>query len=170
MPSAQNKIQIVDTHETSETLAVTRLQRVGYQINRTLLDINIDSILPNLSFFDQTHAQQGVPAVRWVQVAITAAGVDRPGVPRPTTANFQVALGWACGIVLRRYPVVVLTIVVTDPLPSVAHHVIQTKGVGPVTAHGGCEGVAVVSGHGHVLPAGPVRRSGGVKGVGPLRR
>ena len=37
MPSAQNKIQIVDTHETSETLAVTRLQRVGYQINRTLL-------------------------------------------------------------------------------------------------------------------------------------
>jgi hypothetical protein len=37
MPSAQNKIQIVDTHEASETLAVTRLQRVGYQINRTLL-------------------------------------------------------------------------------------------------------------------------------------
>jgi hypothetical protein len=37
MPSAQNQIQIVDTHETSETLAVTRLQRVGYQINRTLL-------------------------------------------------------------------------------------------------------------------------------------
>ena len=37
MPSAQNKIQIVDTHETAETLAVTRLQRVGYQINRTLL-------------------------------------------------------------------------------------------------------------------------------------
>jgi hypothetical protein len=37
-PSAQNQIQIVDTHETSETLAVTRLQRVGYQINRTLLD------------------------------------------------------------------------------------------------------------------------------------
>jgi hypothetical protein len=27
----------VDTHEASETLAVTRLQRVGYQINRTLL-------------------------------------------------------------------------------------------------------------------------------------
>lgn len=39
-PSAQNQIQIVDTHETSETLAVTRLQRVGYQINRTLLSIN----------------------------------------------------------------------------------------------------------------------------------
>ena len=39
MPSAQNKIQIVDTHETSETLAVTRLQRVGYQINRTLLKL-----------------------------------------------------------------------------------------------------------------------------------
>jgi hypothetical protein len=38
MPSAQNQIQIVDTHETSETLAITRLQRVGYQINRTLLD------------------------------------------------------------------------------------------------------------------------------------
>jgi hypothetical protein len=37
MPSAQNQIQIVDTHETSETLAITRLQRVGYQINRTLL-------------------------------------------------------------------------------------------------------------------------------------
>jgi hypothetical protein len=37
MPSTQNQIQIVDTHETSETLAVTRLQRVGYQINRTLL-------------------------------------------------------------------------------------------------------------------------------------
>ena len=37
MPRAQNQIQIVDTHETSETLAVTRLQRVGYQINRTLL-------------------------------------------------------------------------------------------------------------------------------------
>ena len=37
MPSAQNKIQIVDTHEASETLAVTCLQRVGYQINRTLL-------------------------------------------------------------------------------------------------------------------------------------
>ena len=40
MPSAQNQIQIVDTHETSETLAVTRLQRVGYQINRTLLAEN----------------------------------------------------------------------------------------------------------------------------------
>jgi hypothetical protein len=40
MPSAQNQIQIVDTHETSETLAITRLQRVGYQINRTLLVIN----------------------------------------------------------------------------------------------------------------------------------
>lgn len=38
MPSAQNQIQIVDTHETSETLAITRLQRVGYQINRTLLE------------------------------------------------------------------------------------------------------------------------------------
>ncbi|WP_295502995.1 hypothetical protein [Limnohabitans sp. Rim8] len=37
MPRAQNQIQIVDTHETSETLAVTRLQRVGHQINRTLL-------------------------------------------------------------------------------------------------------------------------------------
>jgi hypothetical protein len=37
MLSAQNQIQIVDTHETFETLAVTRLQRVGYQINRTLL-------------------------------------------------------------------------------------------------------------------------------------
>jgi hypothetical protein len=37
MPSAENQIQIVDTHETSETLVVTRLQRVGYQINRTLL-------------------------------------------------------------------------------------------------------------------------------------
>jgi hypothetical protein len=41
MPSAQNQIQIVDTHETSETLAITRLQRVGYQINRTLLNIFI---------------------------------------------------------------------------------------------------------------------------------
>jgi hypothetical protein len=38
MHRAQNQIQIVDTHETSETLAVTRLQRVSYQINRTLLD------------------------------------------------------------------------------------------------------------------------------------
>jgi hypothetical protein len=37
MPSVQNQIQIVDTHETFETLAVTCLQRVGYQINRTLL-------------------------------------------------------------------------------------------------------------------------------------
>jgi hypothetical protein len=42
MPSAQNQIQIVDTHETSETLAVTRLQRVGYQINRTLLSFDAD--------------------------------------------------------------------------------------------------------------------------------
>jgi hypothetical protein len=33
----QNQIQIVDTHETFETLADTRLARVGYQINRTLL-------------------------------------------------------------------------------------------------------------------------------------
>jgi hypothetical protein len=41
MPSAQNQIQIVDTHETSETLAITRLQRVGYQINRTLLNLNV---------------------------------------------------------------------------------------------------------------------------------
>ncbi|WP_396435220.1 hypothetical protein, partial [Limnohabitans sp.] len=32
-----NQIQIVDTHETFETLAVTRLARVGSQINRTLL-------------------------------------------------------------------------------------------------------------------------------------
>jgi hypothetical protein len=39
MPSAENQIQIVDTHETSETLVVTRLQRVGYQINRTLLTL-----------------------------------------------------------------------------------------------------------------------------------
>jgi hypothetical protein len=37
MPSAENKIQIVDTHETFETTAVTRLARVDYQINRTLL-------------------------------------------------------------------------------------------------------------------------------------
>jgi hypothetical protein len=44
MPSAQNKIQIVDTHEASETLAVTRLQRVGYQINRTLLKLK-DSLM-----------------------------------------------------------------------------------------------------------------------------
>jgi hypothetical protein len=46
MPSAQNQIQIVDTHETSETLAITRLQRVGYQINRTLLGKNIKNITP----------------------------------------------------------------------------------------------------------------------------
>jgi hypothetical protein len=37
MPGAENQIQIVDTHETFETLAVTRLARVGSQINRTLL-------------------------------------------------------------------------------------------------------------------------------------
>jgi hypothetical protein len=43
MPSAQNQIQIVDTHETSETLAITRLQRVGYQINRTLLSEHVKS-------------------------------------------------------------------------------------------------------------------------------
>jgi hypothetical protein len=46
MPSAQNKIQIVDTHEASETLAVTRLQRVGYQINRTLLIFGLISAAP----------------------------------------------------------------------------------------------------------------------------
>jgi len=37
MPNVKSQIQIVDTHETSETLAITRLQRVGYQINRTVL-------------------------------------------------------------------------------------------------------------------------------------
>jgi hypothetical protein len=45
MPSAENQIQIVDTHETSETLVVTRLQRVGYQINRTLLTDHINEIM-----------------------------------------------------------------------------------------------------------------------------
>lgn len=49
MPRAQNQIQIVDTHETSETLAVTRLQRVGYQINRTLLSMDILYLLIPLS-------------------------------------------------------------------------------------------------------------------------
>jgi hypothetical protein len=44
MPSTQNQIQIVDTHETSETLAVTCLQRVGHQIYRTLLEQTIDLI------------------------------------------------------------------------------------------------------------------------------
>jgi hypothetical protein len=50
MPSAENQIQIVDTHETSETLVVTRLQRVGYQINRTLLRLshNLVKCLENL--------------------------------------------------------------------------------------------------------------------------
>ena len=56
MPSAQNQIQIVDTHETSETLAVTRLQRVGYQINRTLLknynNVIIKPILIFIRYFD----------------------------------------------------------------------------------------------------------------------
>jgi len=42
MPSAQNQIQIVDTHKTFETLAVTRLQRYDHQINRTLLMTTYD--------------------------------------------------------------------------------------------------------------------------------
>ncbi len=37
MPNVQNQIQIVDIHEISETLAITRLQQRGYQINRALL-------------------------------------------------------------------------------------------------------------------------------------
>jgi hypothetical protein len=41
MPGAENQIQIVDTHETFETLAVTRLARVGSQINRTLLKLDM---------------------------------------------------------------------------------------------------------------------------------
>jgi hypothetical protein len=48
MPSTQKTIQIVDTHEPSETLAVTRLQRVGYQINRTLLGGEIDEAMPSI--------------------------------------------------------------------------------------------------------------------------
>ena len=55
MPSAQNKIQIVDTHETSETLAVTRLQRVGYQINRTLLKPNNLFTHDNWHHFGRDH-------------------------------------------------------------------------------------------------------------------
>lgn len=45
MPNVQNQIQIVDTHETSETLAVTRLQRGDPQINRTLLKCNKDELV-----------------------------------------------------------------------------------------------------------------------------
>jgi hypothetical protein len=59
MPSAQNKIQIVDTHEASETLAVTRLQRVGYQINRTLLiRLHVFALTPFGSRFDKVHERQ----------------------------------------------------------------------------------------------------------------
>ena len=37
IPIAENQTQIVDTYETAETFAVTRLQRRDYQINLTLL-------------------------------------------------------------------------------------------------------------------------------------
>jgi hypothetical protein len=74
MPSAQNQIQIVDTHETSETLAITRLQRVGYQINRTLLlMINCNNnmllhlldIKRNSSVRLKSEQIQLLSAVRW---------------------------------------------------------------------------------------------------------
>jgi homoaconitase/3-isopropylmalate dehydratase large subunit len=63
MPSAQNKIQIVDTHETSETLAITRLQRVGYQINRTLLMAAIRDHQEPLSRAPASHSVRPMMAM-----------------------------------------------------------------------------------------------------------
>jgi hypothetical protein len=59
MLSAQNQIQIVDTHETFETLAVTRLQRVGYQINPLTLTLDIFAETRGSIYLSALHAMPG---------------------------------------------------------------------------------------------------------------
>ena len=88
MPSAQNQIQIVDTHETSETLAITRLQRVGYQINRTLL-------IKRNYFNKVSFRLPACPSPAWVVVETIEFTSGQTGVASGATQTDKFDLGVA---------------------------------------------------------------------------